>query len=88
MLLVDRGYEPDQTPQTVRLDAVHANAVPVAVQVATMDINGVRALVDEDGVFRGGASRPAVRKGGPAPGKPLGGGDGRVSAEGGDSGQA
>lgn len=72
VLLVDRGYEPGETPQTVRLDAAHANAVSVAVQVATMDINGVRALVDEDGVFRGGSSRPAARKGDPAPRKSLG----------------
>lgn len=88
VLLVDRGYEPGETPQTVRLDAAHANAVPVAVQVATMDINGVRALVDEDGVFRGGGSRPAARKGEPAPRKPLEGGDGSASGEGGDSGRA
>lgn len=72
----------------MRLDAAHANAVPVAVQVATMDINGVRALVDEDGVFRGGASRPSVRKGEPAPRKPLEGGDGNALGEGGDSGRA
>lgn len=72
----------------MRLDAAHANAVPVAVQVATMDINGVRALVDEDGVFRGGASRPSVRKGEPAPRKPLEGGDGSALGEGGDSGRA
>lgn len=72
----------------MRLDAAHANAVPVAVQVATMDINGVRALVDEDGVYRSGPSRPAVRKGEPAPRKPLesGGGDGSTQGEGGDSG--
>jgi hypothetical protein len=79
MLFVDRGYEPGATPQTVRLDAPHANAVPVAVQVATMDVNGVQALVDEDGVFRGGASRPPVTKGRSAPRKPLGGGNGGVS---------
>ncbi|KAL9120585.1 MAG: hypothetical protein Q9187_002863 [Circinaria calcarea] len=84
LLFVDRGYEPGTTPQTVRLDAAHANAVPVAVQVATMDMNGVRVLVDEDGVFRGGASRPAARKGGPAPEKPLGGEN--RSASGGVSG--
>ncbi|MCJ1470174.1 hypothetical protein MMC07_008819 [Pseudocyphellaria aurata] len=71
VLLVDRGYEPGESPETVRLDAAHANAVPVAVQVATMDLNGVRALVDDDGVYRGGASRPAPRKGGPAPRKQL-----------------
>lgn len=71
MLLVDRGYEPDATPQTVRVDAAHANAVSVAVHVATMDVNGVRALVDDDGVFRGGATRPAVRRGESAPRKPL-----------------
>lgn len=70
----------------MRLDAAHANAVPVAVQVATMDINGVRALVDEDGVFRAGPSRPAVTKGEPAPRKPLEGGDGSTEGEGGDSG--
>ncbi|MCJ1428337.1 hypothetical protein MMC29_006246 [Sticta canariensis] len=75
VLFVDRGYEPGQTPETVRLDAEHANAVPVAVQVATMGTNEVRAQVDEDGVFRGGASRPAVRKGQPTPRKTLGGGD-------------
>lgn len=75
LLFVDRGYEPDQAPQTVRLDAEYANAIPVAVQVATTDINEVRAQVDEDGVFRGGASRPAVRKGQPTPRKALGGGD-------------
>ncbi len=70
----------------MRLDAAYANAVPVAVQVATMDINGVRALVDEDGVYRSGPSRPAVRKGEPAPRKPLEGGDGSTQGEGGDSG--
>lgn len=85
-MFVDRGYEPGQTPQTVRLDAEHANAVPVAVQVATMDINEVRAEVDEDGVFRGGASRPAVRKGEPTPRKALGGGGMGITGEEGDSG--
>lgn len=39
ILLVDRRYEPGQTPQTAQLDASHANAVPVAVQVATMTID-------------------------------------------------
>lgn len=74
----------------MRLDASHANAVPVAVQVATMDIDGVRALVDEDGVFRGGTSQLAVRKGKPAPRKSLRGGDGTASGEGEgeDSGRA
>lgn len=72
LIFVARGHEPGQTPQTVRLDAEYANAIPVAVQVATMNIKEVQAQVDEDGVFRGGASRPAVRKGRPAPRKQLG----------------
>lgn len=63
----------------MRLDAAQANAVPVAVQVATMDINGIRDLVDEDGVFRGGPNEPAARRGDPAPRMPLAGGDGSVS---------
>ncbi|MCJ1467187.1 hypothetical protein MMC07_005810 [Pseudocyphellaria aurata] len=73
VLFVDRGYEPGEPPETVRLDAAYANGVPVAVQVATMDVNGVRALVDDDGVYRGGPSRPEPRKGGRAPRKRLGG---------------
>ena len=68
---MDRGYELNQTPKTVRLDAPHVNAIPVAVQVATMDMNGILPLTDEDGVYRGGPARPAPRKGEPAPRKRL-----------------
>jgi hypothetical protein len=52
------------------LDTATVNAVPVAVQMATMDIDGVRALVDGDGVFRIG--KGGGRKGGEAPRKELG----------------
>lgn len=72
LIFVDRGYEHDATPETVRLDAAHANAVPIAVQVATMDLNGLQSLVDEDGVYRGGSSAPKPKKGKPAPRKKLG----------------
>ncbi len=54
----------------MRLDAATVNAVPVAVQMATMDIGGLRALVDGDGVFRMGDGEG--RKGGKAPRKKLG----------------
>lgn len=72
LIFVDRGYEDDATPETVRLDDVHANAVPIAVQVATMDIEGLRSIVDDDGVFRGGSSGPEPKKGKPTPRKKLG----------------
>lgn len=72
LIFVDIGYEKNAKPETVRLDATHANAVPIAVQVATMDLNGIRSLVDEDGVYRGGPSDPEPKKGKPAPRKKLG----------------
>ena len=72
LIFVDIGYEKNAKPETVRLDATHANAVPIAVQVATMDLNGIRSLVDEDGVYRGGPSGPEPKKGKPAPRKKLG----------------
>lgn len=72
LIFVDRGYEQNARPETVRLDATHANAVPIAVQVATMDLNGLRSLLDEDGVYRGGPSGPEPKKGKPAPRKKLG----------------
>ena len=72
LIFVDIGYEKNARPETVRLDATHANAVPIAVQVATMDLNGIRSLLDEDGVYRGGPSGPEPKKGKPAPRKKLG----------------
>ena len=51
---VDRCFEPDSIPITVRLDASRANAMPVAIQVATMGTAEICTLVDKDGVFRGG----------------------------------
>lgn len=85
ILLVDRRYEPGQTSQTAQLDASHANAVPVAVQVATMNI-------DESGLWStkitcSGTSQPAARKGKSALRKPLRGGDGTASGEWEDSGR-
>lgn len=81
LIFVDRGYDEDNAakPETVRLDAAHANTIPISVQVATLDLEGVRSLVDVDGVYRGGSSssgggRPEPKKGKPAPRKRLGGG--------------
>lgn len=72
LIFVDIGYEKNARPEIVRLDATHANAVPIAVQVATMDLNGIRSLLDGDGVYRGGPSGPEPKKGKPAPRKQLG----------------
>jgi hypothetical protein len=73
LLFVDVAYDntasPDET-KTVRLSAQQANAIPVAVLVASMGIEEVIALADGDGVFRGG--RVAVVKGKPAPRMQLG----------------
>ena len=71
LLFIDRGYESNKMPQTIRLDASHSNDIPVAVQLATMDTNGIRALCDDDGVYRGGPPRPVPKRGEPAPRKQL-----------------
>jgi hypothetical protein len=75
LLFVDTGYDvavsPDEA-KTVRLSAQHANAIPVAVAVASMGIEEVIALADGDGVFRGGPAAAAPRKGQPAPRMQLG----------------
>ena len=55
LLFVDVGYDDSAEVKTVRLSAQHANAIPVAVAVATMGIEEVIALADADGVFRGGS---------------------------------
>ena len=44
------------TVQTVRLDAMHANAIPIAIQVGRMDIDAVREAVDVNGVYRDSGS--------------------------------
>ncbi|KAF2669834.1 hypothetical protein BT63DRAFT_423814 [Microthyrium microscopicum] len=71
-LLLVQNLEPEET---VRLAAEHANAIPIAIRVATMDIGGVQSLVDEDGIYRGGRSGGQVKKGGPAPRKQLANGN-------------
>jgi hypothetical protein len=71
VLFVQRGYEDTDKPETLRLDAKHANAIPIAVQVATMDMSSIREIADEDGVYRGGPADQQPRKGGPAPRKQL-----------------
>lgn len=70
LLFVDRGYDPGTAPETVRLDATQVNAIPVAVQIGTTEVNEVRASLDGDGIYRGGSGQP--RKGEPAPRKRLG----------------
>lgn len=75
LLLTETGLmsnKPAEHVQTMRLSAEHANAIPVALGVATMDMEGLRDLVDEDGVYRGGRSNGGVIRGGPAPRKQLG----------------
>jgi hypothetical protein len=75
LLFVDAGYDDTVSPdeaKTVRLSAQHANAIPVAVAVASMGIEEVIALADGDGVFRGGPAAAAPRKGQPAPRMQLG----------------
>ena len=73
LLFVDVGYDDSAEVKTVRLSAQHANAIPVAVAVATMGIEEVIALADADGVFRGGPAAAPPRKGQPAPRLQLGG---------------
>ncbi|KAA8913464.1 hypothetical protein FN846DRAFT_916114 [Sphaerosporella brunnea] len=73
LLFVDCAYDMDISPEeakTVRLSAEKANTIPVAIAVATMGIDEVVAIADQDGVFRG---TPAPRRGGPAPRMQLGG---------------
>jgi hypothetical protein len=71
LLFVDAGYDNTASAKTVRLSAQHANAIPVAIAVATMGIEEVIALADGDGVFRGGPAA-ALPKGKPAPPMQLG----------------
>ena len=71
VLFVERGHKETEELQTWRLAAEHANAIPIAVQVSTMSISGVRAIADEDGVYRGGLARQQPTRGGPAPRKLL-----------------
>jgi hypothetical protein len=61
----------DPRPETVRLNAAHANAIPIAVGVATMDIQSIRSLADDDGVYRGDPAAQPPRQGGPAPRRQL-----------------
>ena len=62
----DGTASPDEV-KTVRLSAQYANAIPVAVAVATMGIEEVIVLADKDGVFRGGRSSAPPIKGMPMP---------------------
>lgn len=75
LLFVDVGYDEsaslDELIKTVRLSAQHANAIPIAVSVATTDIEEVIGLADEDGVFRGGSTEAPPTKGNPAPPRQL-----------------
>lgn len=73
LLFVDVGYDDAAEVKTVRLSAQHANAIPVAVAVATTDIDEVIVLADGDGVFRGGHAAAPPRKGQAAPPMQLGG---------------
>ena len=76
LLFVDAAYDDAASPddaKTVRLSAQYANAIPVAIAVATMGIDEVIALADEDGVFRGGSPAVPPIKGQPAPSMQLGG---------------
>jgi hypothetical protein len=65
------GPPAEKALATVRLDAAHANVIPVAVEVATLDIRDLQDAVDEDGVYRGGHSHSPSKKGKPAPRKKL-----------------
>ncbi|KAL4885630.1 hypothetical protein BJY04DRAFT_214422 [Aspergillus karnatakaensis] len=60
--------------ESVRVSAEYVNSKAVGVSVAAEDVAGLRSLVDEDGVFRGGrdrAERALPKKGGSAPRKQL-----------------
>jgi hypothetical protein len=71
VLFVERGHRVTDKPQTVRLDYAHANAIPIAVQVATMDLGGIREISDENGVYRGSTTKSQPREGGFASRKQL-----------------
>lgn len=60
------------TLKTVRLAAEFANTEAVAVSIGTKGVDELLALVDEDGVFRGGRARSkpqSLKKGEKAPRK-------------------
>ncbi|KAB8204143.1 hypothetical protein BDV34DRAFT_197932 [Aspergillus parasiticus] len=73
-LLLVQSFGEGDSVESVRLAAEYVNTQAVAVAVATTDVQELRGLVDEDGVFRGGSGRsgnPVPRKGGKAPRKQL-----------------
>ena len=75
LLYVKSGYGAEKTLEAVRLDASYANAIPVAVEIATLDMKDIQNAVDDDAVYRGGHSHSPPKQGKPAPRKQLVGKD-------------
>lgn len=61
----------DGSLQSVRVSAAYGSMEAVSVSVATKDLNELRSLVDDDGVYRGGRRGQPPLKGGRAPRKQL-----------------
>lgn len=61
----------DGSLQSVRVSAAYGNTEAISVSVATTDLDELRSLVDDDGVFRGGRRGQPPKKGGSAPKKQL-----------------
>lgn len=57
--------------QSVRVSAACGNTEAISVSVATKDLDELRSLVDDDGIFRGGRRGQLPKKGGRAPKKQL-----------------
>ncbi|GIJ81666.1 hypothetical protein Asppvi_000165 [Aspergillus pseudoviridinutans] len=64
-------YSIEDSQESIRLSAAYANSQAVSVSVATTDVNEMRSVADDDGVYRGGPQRPLPQKGGKAPRKQL-----------------
>ncbi|RAQ60793.1 hypothetical protein COH20_010958 [Aspergillus flavus] len=73
-LLLVQSLRDGESVEFVRVAAEFVNTQAVAMAVATTDVQELRSLIDEDGVFRGGSGRGGnllPRKGGKAPRKQL-----------------
>jgi hypothetical protein len=68
------SYQGSKKPTTVQLSAEQANTIPVAIAVATIDIEGVISIANTDVVHQGD-SRPPPQRGGAVPPMQLGGGN-------------
>ncbi|RJE21645.1 hypothetical protein PHISCL_06021 [Aspergillus sclerotialis] len=64
-------YNIEDSQESIRLSAAYANSGAVSLSVATMDVDELRSLADDDGVYRGGPQHPPPQKGGKAPRKQL-----------------